>query len=339
MQMRPLFSLLGIFMFCLFSTTVFADQPPIKFGKIEMEDLLMTTYEPDTSAPAVILCDYGFWSLQDYKFRKTVRIKILKPEGLSYGNYVYPSEEGTTIRGVTYNLENGEIVKEKVKGESIFKERIYEDYYNWRIAMPNVKVGSVIDIEITFWGIPSIWYFQKDIPVKYSELIIPQSMYIDYRKNFFGFVPLFYSSSTQWIAKDVPAFKSEPFMNSDENYITKYEFDVMSYHFPGYYREFTTDWSAVARRLNESNYFGGVLNSALYLNAVAKEIEESDSTPLGRMNLALEQIKKMKWNESKSFLSSSSNLGSQFRDGVGNSADINLVLVNLLQKLNIQATL
>jgi len=35
-------------------------KPPIKFGEVDMADLEMTFYPKDTSAPAVILCDYGY---------------------------------------------------------------------------------------------------------------------------------------------------------------------------------------------------------------------------------------------------------------------------------------
>ncbi len=336
-QMKKLLSTCLIIAFVMIIANSYASNAPIKYGKVSMEELEMTTYELDSTAPAVVLCDYGVWSLQDYMFKKIMRIKILTKEGLEYANQVYPSDDGTTIRGKTFNLVNGEIQVDKLKSESIFKERIYEDYFNYRIAMPNVKVGSVIDIEITHFGIPAVWYFQKLIPVKWSELIIPQSMYIDYRKHFFGYQPLSLNTSEHWIAKDVPAFKSEPFINSAENYITKFEFDILSYHFPGFYKEYTTDWNAVARRLEESSYFGSVLNVALYLGSTAKTIEEADSTQLGRMKLAFEEAKKVKWNEELNFLSSHSNLSIAYKDQIGNSADINLNLINLLRKLKIEA--
>lgn len=321
----------------ILSTGVYASKAPIKYGKVSMQELEMSSYSLDSTAPAVVLCDYGVWNLSDYKFRKTIRIKILTKEGLEYANQIYPSDEGTSIRGMTFNLVNGEIQVDKLKNESIFKERIYEDYYNYRIAMPNVKVGSVIDIEITHFGIPSVWYFQKEIPIKWSELIIPESMYIDYRKHYFGLLSLELNSRNHWIAKNMPSFKSEPFINSPENFITKFEFDVLAYHFPGYYKEFTTDWNAVARRLEESSYFGSVLNAALYLSSVTKLIESKDSTQFGRMKLAFEEAKTVKWNEEESFLSTHVNLNMSYKDKIGNSADVNLILVNLLRKLDISA--
>ena len=36
-----------------------ADRDPIKFGVINKSDLLNNVYAPDTSAAAVVLCDFG----------------------------------------------------------------------------------------------------------------------------------------------------------------------------------------------------------------------------------------------------------------------------------------
>lgn len=52
----PTFLLLSL----IFSFNIFAQKPaPIEFGKISMEDLKMKSYAKDTSAEAVVLCDYG----------------------------------------------------------------------------------------------------------------------------------------------------------------------------------------------------------------------------------------------------------------------------------------
>jgi hypothetical protein len=94
--MKP-FQILAI-SFLFFSFITYAN-PPIKFGKVSEEELLMTVYEHDSSAPAVVLCDYGFFNLRDYMFTRIVRIKILNKEGLYLANDIYPGIEKTEIRG------------------------------------------------------------------------------------------------------------------------------------------------------------------------------------------------------------------------------------------------
>ncbi len=87
---------------------------------------------------------------------------------------------------MTVNLENGKAVKEKLRNESIFVNRVTEGIYETRIAMPDVKVGSVIDLEFRFQGIPAEWRFQEEIPVRYSELVFENSPYVKFTSNFFG---------------------------------------------------------------------------------------------------------------------------------------------------------
>ncbi len=251
----------------------YSAKAPIVFGKIDKADLEMKYYEPDSSAPAVILCDYGYFSANDYRFRRILRIKILKKEGLAWADKVFPTSMKSDIRGITYNLEEGEIVKEKLKSSSIFSERVNDDYYRMRVAMPNVKVGSVIDIEFGHPLIPKEWRFQDVIPVKWSELVLEPTTILRFRKNMFGYEPLYINTENRYVGKDMPAFKAEPYMNSIENYITKFEFDILDINIPGYYKTYTTSWEAIRVFLNDHEYFGKALTGAMYLNSVAKEIE------------------------------------------------------------------
>ena len=122
----------------LLTENSFAQKAPIKFGKINKNDLEKEVYEIDTSAAAIILCDYGYFDDKEFKLTRTLRIKILKKEGLELGNHVFNVEEKTNIRGKTFNLENGEIVSSKLNRESIFREKVVGRFQRTRIAMPNV---------------------------------------------------------------------------------------------------------------------------------------------------------------------------------------------------------
>ena len=244
----------------------------------------------------------------------------------------------TDVNGKTFNLENGEVVIDKLKSESIFRERITEQIYNITIAMPNVKVGSVLDIEFNFPGLPYEWYFQHRIPVKHSELIIENSPYVSFRKVSFGYLPLSEGSDTRWVARNMPAFKSEPYITSIENYMTKFEIDILNVNFPGYiYEEFTTTWEAVNKQLLEHQYFGEVINGSLYLIGTAKDISETNDTPEEKLYAAYEEIKKVKWDEKERLYASNTILGPAKKEKVGNSADINIMLLQLLRKLDIDA--
>jgi hypothetical protein len=324
-------------LFLLIACQLFSQKAPIKYGKVDISDLEMKYYDQDSSAPAVILCDYGHFDPNKFEFRRIIRIKILRKEGYNWGNRIFNTASRTNIRGITFNLENGEIIKNKLKSESIFKERVTDDFYLTRVAMPNVKVGSVLDIEFTFLGFPFEWRFQQEIPEKYNELIIWPSPYINFRQNFFGYEPLKLATSTRWIAENMPAFKKEPYINSKNNYLTKFEFDILRISYPGYHLEISSSWKAISRILLKNEYFGLPLASSGYLKNIRDEINDKDSTDLEKIKSAFEIVKKVKWNDKVRIQTTQPDLRSAYKKEIGNSSDINLMLVQLLRKLKIDA--
>ena len=332
-----------IFSFMFFSTLVFvvwAQKEPMKYGKVDKADLEMKVYSPDSSASAVVLCNYGYFDSNQMQFVHQRRIKILKEEGKFWGDVFAPaSTQSITIKGQTVNLENGVPVITKLGKDGIYIEKITRGVYRAKAAMPNVKVGSVIDVEYYFRGLPPYWSFQEVIPVKWSELILESSTYFSFRKNFTGYIPLSESTSDRWVSKDVPAFKSEPFVDNQENYLTRMNIEISSIHIPGeLYEELSTDWQAVKEILRKDDDFGGKLDQFnLFLNGLAKDIKTATTSPEERMAKAYDAVKKIKWNKTATIWCSNGGLNNVFNKQIGNSAEINLMLVILLRKLDIDA--
>ena len=326
---------------CVFSISqsMWAQKAPMKYGKVDKADLEMKVYPLDSTASAVVLCDYGYFDSNQMQFVHQMRIKILKEEGKDQGNIRVPASEKTTVKGQTVNLENGVPVISKLTKEGIFIDKITKNLYQARAAMPNVKVGSVLDIEFYFQGLPSYWNFQQRIPVRWSELILEESIYFSFRKNSTGYNPLSESTNDRWVAKDVPAFKSESYINNYENYLSRFNIEISSIHIPGnLYKDYATTWEAVAKTLQDDEDFGGQLTSfSFYLNGIEKEIKSSSTTPEEKMAKAYNAIKKLKWNKEESIWVSKNGLSNAFNKKIGNEADINLNLVSLLRKLGINA--
>ena len=317
-----------------------AQKEPMKYGKVDKADLMMKVYPADSSASAVVLCNYGYFDSNQMQFVHQRRIKILKEEGKSWGDVYAPaSTQSITIKGQTVNLENGVPVVTKLSKEGIIVEKITRGLFRAKAAMPNVKVGSVIDVEYYFAGLPPYWNFQEIIPVKWSELILEESTYFSFRKNFTGYVPLSESANDRWVSKDVPAFKSEPFVDNTENYLTRMNIEISSIHIPGeLYKNLATSWDAVRKTLKNDDDFGGRLDQFnLFLNPIANDIKSSTSSPEERLEKAIESVKKIKWNKSESIWCSHLGLNDAFTKKIGNSAEINLILVILLRKLEIDA--
>jgi len=322
-----------------FINIIYAQKAPMKYGKVDQADLDMKIYPADSSAAAVVLCNYGYFSSRDFQFVHQKRIKILKEEGKSQGDFYVPASEKAVVKGQIINMENGVPVVTKLGKESIFIEQVSKKQYRARVAFPNVKVGSVIDVEFYYTGLPTLWRFQETIPVRWSELIIEDNQYLSFRKNPVGFIPFYVSTDSRWVTKDVPAFKSEPFINNYENYMSRFDIEISSIHIPGeLYKDYATTWEAVAEALNKESNFGQELYTLqLYLNGLAHQIKEATSIPEERLFRAYNEIKKIKWNKTESIWISQSGLNHSFNKKIGNASEVNLNLVLLLRKLDISA--
>lgn len=302
-----------------------------------MEELQMDKCPYDSTAPAMVICDYGEFDNVNFRFSRTLRIKILRKEGLYLANQIFKGSDKQSINGKTFNLIDGKIVEDKLSKESIFTERVTDNYFRIRVSMPNVKEGSIIDIQYYQESLPNQWQFQEEIPVLRSELYLPSSPNIDFRKNYAGYLPLNFATDDHWIAKDVPAFKEEPYISSAANYMARMSIDILSVNFPGYIKAFTTDWDAVARLLHESQYFGQLLGNALYLKDMENEIRSKATSDYDKMKLAYDTLKSLKWNGNLALTSSKNNLRICMNDGAASSTEINLTLTNLLNRLDIEA--
>jgi hypothetical protein len=324
---RNLFSI-AVF-FAVFVSS-YSQKAPIKFGDVSLEELQMKTCYLDTTASAAVLCDYGFFRAADVTFKRTIRIKIFKKEGYGWANRSFQSSFKSSLRGVTTNLENGKIVQSKLSNQSIYSARVINDYYELRAAMPNVKVGSVIDLEFTFQGIPREWWFQEEIPVLQNELSLEEPRGITFRTNYFGFEHLWYSSPTRWIARDMPAIKAEPYISSIENYRTKLKLDLAN---------FSQTWQKINEELIEASSFTMSTTSTLFLNDISHDLKEKFTNRQDLLKAACDTVReRIVWNNNVNLFSPDGNLANVYRMKVGNSAEINILLYRLLKKLDFEAT-
>jgi len=362
---------LSLILFTLLTTTnIYAEKAPIKYGKVSIDELKMENYEKDTSAVAVYLCDYGVGDIsyyptnQDfvYKFTRTYRIKILKDEGLDYGNLEFGFDRTrykvSMVRGCTYNLEKGKIVKSKMTSKDRILEKTADDYYTYKLALANVKPGSVIEFTYQLssdipWNLGP-WYFQKDIPVVWSEFRTNIPEYFDYKKNGKGYLSFdisthdysngsigsnsFSIDNYRFAVKDAPAFKKEPYTTTSRNYKSSVEFEIAgTKDGNGVYYNKTGSWEKINKTLLESDYFGAQLKTGAYLKETVAAINAKASTDEEKLLAAFNFVKTtMKWNEYYGKYTTNT-LRSAFKDKKGNVADINLLLVVLLNKLGLNA--
>lgn len=307
--------------------------------------------------------------LNGFQFEYTLKmkIKILKTEGLSwcdqsvsyYESDRQSKEKITGLSGTAYTLENGKIVKTKLLKEHISDEDINNKWKLKKFSLSGAKIGSVVEFKYTivsdFFYELRDFYFQSSIPTLFAlyDVTIPE--YFTYNVNNQGYERVeakrepqnmsFHISGTNSAGQkvsglhsctatrylfqgtDIPALKPEPFVWTLDDYRTKVTFELRSEQFPySMIRTYTTNWANIDRQLFEMDSYGGNLKkTSLFKN----EITATEQT-LEKAKEIQNAIKyKVKWNEKSAFYPS--NLANSLKSGMGNSADLNFLLINALK--------
>lgn len=351
------------FIFC--SIISYGQKDPLKFGEISLEELKMQRYEKDTSASAVVLSDYGeaylFFSSNSVtmSFERHVRIKILNKEGLKWGDVsillrqVSGTEERVaSLKASTFNLVNGKIVESKLEKSGIFKEK-YNRYFNQqKFTMPDVKEGSVIDytykISSEFWTDFPNWQFQREIPTAWSEYWAMIPDFFSYEKYMQGYVPVntyevkdkqadgYAIKAHHWAIKDVPAFKAEPFMTTEEDYLSKINFALAYVSFPREpIQEIMGSWSKLNEQLVNSVDFGKVIDRSDFLKETAASITAGIIDPIKKIEAIHRYVAStIEWDGTEDFYPG--DLKKIVEKKKGTSGDINILLAAMLDKADIK---
>ncbi|MBB6612326.1 DUF3857 domain-containing protein [Pontibacter sp. Tf4] len=353
---------------CIAFATTSAFAQDAKFGKISDEELRMTQYPQDTAADAIVLSDIGYsrfsFAHKTQVFtERHIRIKILKKSGYDWADFAVPyymkgadKEKVVNVRGFTYNLENGQVQKYKLEAKSMFDEQHNENWYSKKFTMPNVKVGSVIDVEYTIISDFAYnlreWEFQTTIPTLWSEYRAEIPDIFNYKFLMQGYHPLYNSDksnkatgSTQiinyaytWAMKDIPALREESYITTMKDFQAKIEFELQQVRLPGQAPQtMTGNWDDVTRDLLLSERFGEQLNRSGYYKNELALLTAQHKTKEELVQAIYNHVKdRMTWNGKYHYLATNT-LRKAYDTRTGSAADINLMLVAMLQEASFDA--
>ena len=363
-----------VFLFACLLSGAYGQYNVPKFGKIDAEVLKMTSYEKDTSAAALILFDDGdsYFDLNNegqfqYRYTRHYRIRIFKKSALDLSNVSFKLFESgareellTNLNAATYNLVEGKVVQTKLDRSTIFIEK-GKNYSVKKFALPEVKEGSVIEVSYTivsdflynFRG----WNFQYQYPSLLSQykFVIPE--YFSYRPTIKGYLSFDISerdpgSQTYTVpvnlivpttenvlaVVNVPAFKAEPNIDCQENYIQSIEFELGSVQYPGEMRkDFVQSWESVNKEMIEDEDFGLLMKSDGFIKDTVIALCGSETDELKKAKSIFHYVQnRMEWNNRYS-LWASTGLKKPFNERVGSSAEINLLLALMLKTAGLNA--
>jgi len=346
-----------------------------KFGHVQEEELLMKQYSKDKGAEAIVLYDKAksyFFRMEntfDVVFERKTRIKILTEAGTKWAEIEIPFyQEGKIyeriydVKAYTYNLENGEIVKKKLDLSNTYTEKLNKYWKVKKIALPNVKVGSVIEykyrINSQYLFNLRDWEFQWKIPVLYSEYEVKMIPFYEYTfllqgankfdshlsyvdsglERQFGSMT-FQDVVNKFIMRNVPAFKSEDFITSINDYIIKLDFQLSKIIYPnGVTKDVMTTWEKLIKEFSKNKRFGKyVKKTKKRTSKVLGEKIKMLKTDIEKFDFVLDYVKSnYKWNGVNEKYASKSPK-KLIKDKIGNSADINLFAIGLLNGVGIKA--
>lgn len=343
-----------------------------KFGKISKEELEKKQSSLDPEAAAEILYETSQVSIEystsEKRFLATKevegRIKIYDKDRLDKDHLIQqislyigssPKEKAVTFRGSTASLENGKVVNYKVGSQDIFIEHKNKYWDTQKMTFPNVSNGSVIEYKYTVVT-PRIndlgrWFFQSDIPVLHSSytMIAPEFFIFsqDERGGIKGKIQTksmlvpdvkYKNIRTDYTFENVPALGEEPYVFNPNNMRASLRYELMKFEYPGYITEnYSTTWKQIGQDLMFSSDFGDQIRGNGFLDDTVQGLVGGVDSQIDKTQAVFNFVRNnYSWNRFNSIYTENG-VRQTFKSKTGNVADINLMLVSMLQKAGLDA--
>lgn len=344
------------------------DPGTLKFGKITEEDRQLLVAPGDSTADAYVLYDLrksriepttdGQPILKEYTHR---RLKLLKESSFSRADIeIVYEKDGQKILNLeaAIHLPTGGAIK--LKSSDFIRESYDDSREIIKFTFPGVVVGAIIEYTFTRRKeniiIPTRYIFQEDIPVRWAEYqnLIPiyfnyvslghaGQYFIDEVKR----VNEAYGSQridhtyTRWAMRDLPAFKTEAYVNNLQDYLPQVALQLRSVSFP--YRPVQmifSDWQETTKSIHEIETFGKAYTKKGNYNRVWQAVEPllAGKTEQAAIAQILYQFvtSRISWDGSMNPIPSQSP-NSTFDQASGSSADLSMLLLALLTEAGIEA--
>jgi transglutaminase-like putative cysteine protease len=284
------------------------------------------------------------------------------------------TEKATNIKGITYNFDGGKITENKVGSDGIFREKNDANLDIVKVIFPNVREGSIVEISYTvisdFLFNFQDWTFQSRIPTVWSEYRAGIPEFFNYDKYTQGYIQLeiveqknaakaitlssFERSSNsrdlsstphtenidyqeiryRWAAKDIPAFKDEPYMTTYRDFISKLNFELSFIKMPNEpMKPMLGSWEEINNKFEP--VYSEEIKGNNFLKKIVQEITAGAATPEEKVSAIVNYVKQnVNWN-GYSTKYTDNPMKKVLEEKKGNSAEINLLLASMLEKADI----
>jgi len=281
------------------------------------------------------------------------------------------SEKASSIKGASYNLVNGKVVATKLSSEGKFREKRDDNLDVVKVTIPNVQKGSVVEFSYVvisdFLVNFQDWNFQTTIPTRLSEYRANIPEYFKYDKYMQGYVGLtvneaktmqrtinltsiergrsgsnidtdqirYTEHQNRWVAENVPAFKSEPFITTYKDFISKINFEMATIEMPNQpIRNMLGSWQEINKKYYE--ILGSEITGNGFLKNTVEGIIAGLSSPEEKIAAIDRYVKQnISWT-GQNIKFPENSFKKVLDEKKGSSAEINLILGSMLEKAGFQ---
>ncbi|HWD88695.1 MAG TPA: DUF3857 domain-containing protein [Mucilaginibacter sp.] len=313
------------------------------FGNIDTADLRLTSCDFEKDAKAEVLIDHCIASFTGHVLvlEHHLRLKIFDLSGSSdLGDISIEEPNNGQIRFMsdlqaeTVNLNNGKIEITKLDKKSFYKQKIDKWTSKTTFTFPNIKNGSILEYaynETYNWAthIPD-WYFQGDLPVRYSEYDIKVPKSYAFKHKFYFAEHVLTNSDSVVAAANIPSLRREPYMDTYHGNLQRVSFPFANGNNP------SDTWQQIGSKYIFGSNYGQQLeiklkNEEILINAV------KDMAPRQKMAYLFKKIRDtLSVDEENIFYD---NIGKAWNRKKGSRQQINIILCRLLEQAGIDANL
>ena len=277
----------------------------------------------------------------------------------------FVEEDVQYLKATAYNMENGKVKKTKLRSTDIINEKVGNESYEVRFTVPDVKQGTVIEYEYTihsqlFYRLHD-WYAQCDMPVAFARLEMDIPAYLVFNIEEHGIQrltctcttnSLTYKLESDFLAKpvtintnhyvcvgrDLKAMSKDPYVWDINDYRAGITAELKSFSTIGAPSfTYVKTWNDIDRILLNDEDLGKQLNSHSPLRDELLASNISGITDEQERAAAVCRLvfKKVKWDGKYEFWPQ--NTRKTLKQGKGNNADINMLLIQSLRDVGLNA--
>jgi hypothetical protein len=339
----------------------------IKDGRTLKNELAKNKYEIDSNAKAVILYEEGtvIFEYSSYSYKYEVVAKILSDDAISdLAEVTISKRENTEITDITaetYNLaSNGDVEKSKLERDNILKDKINDKLNVLKFNIPNVKKGSIIHYiykvhksetaNIPEWSFQNIYptlysRFSLQLPYSFSfnKIIRSSKMFVQVHKAKeletcdaceFAEGNDISGNYTAWATKNVPAYISEPFSSSKDNFLERIKVIITKYYTSqGEQKKLFNTWEDFSKiyLYGNDDYVGQVFKSNGFLNETVAAVTKNSKTDLEKAHAIYNYVR-----SNFSYADNDDeNIKSVFKNKKGDVFGINMLLVAMMKSADL----